>query len=218
MSEAAAPIWRAAPLGDTALLVEIDHADANRMALGLAEQLDAAPPAGLTATVPAIASLLLCFDPLQTNHIALEQHLHRLVASAEAIAPAHTRIVEIPVRYGGTFGPDLEEAAASLGLSAAELVTLHCAEPYRVMMIGFAPGFPYIGPLPDALSLPRRSTPRAAVPAGSVAIAAGLTGIYPARLPGGWHLIGHTELQLFDPYGSPPALLAPGDYVRFVTG
>ncbi len=101
--------------------------------------------------------------------------------------------------YGGEAGPDLVEAAERLGLTPQALVAEHCAHIYRVMMIGFAPGYPYIGPLPDKLVLPRRATPRSAVPAGSVAIAVGLTGIYPTRLPGGWHLIGRTPLALFDP-------------------
>jgi KipI family sensor histidine kinase inhibitor len=106
--------------------------------------------------------------------------------------------------------------AATLGLAPAEVVALLVAAPLRVMMIGFAPGYPYLGPLPAALQLPRRATPRQRVPAGSVAIAAGLAGIYPAALPGGWHLVGRTDARLFDPQADPPALLAPGDYVQFV--
>jgi inhibitor of KinA len=132
-------------------------------------------------------------------------------------APAiPARVIDVPVTYGGAAGPDLDKVATALGLAPAELVAIHTAEVYRVMMIGFTPGFPYIGPLPDRLQVPRLTTPRAAVPAGSVAIAAGLTGIYPARLPGGWHLIGRTDLLLFDPAATPPATLEPGDGVRFV--
>jgi inhibitor of KinA len=113
-------------------------------------------------------------------------------------------------------GPDLADAARLLGLSIEELIRQHTAQPWRVLMIGFAPGFPYIGPLPATLTLPRRATPRPAVPAGSVALAAGFTGIYPACLPGGWHLIGQTNVVLFDPHRTPPALLQPGDRVQFV--
>lgn len=210
-------VWQISPMGDGALLAEAagEHGGAaNRVALAAAAALAADPPPGLTATVPAVASLLVCFDPLTTDHAAVEARLRAALGQGPAGAPAG-RLVTIPVAYGGPDGPDLTEAAEALGLTPAELVALHCAAPYRVMMIGFAPGYPYIGPLPPALSIPRRATPRAAVPPGSVAIAAGLTGIYPARLPGGWHLIGRTGLRLFDPAADPPALLAPGDQVQF---
>lgn len=210
--------WRISYLGDGALLAEAEgdeHGAANRVALAAAAALDADPPPGLEATVPAIASLLVCFDPLAVSHTTVEARLRQALAQADGAAPPG-RVVSIPVRYGGEAGPDLEAAAQALGLTPEALVALHCAEPYGVMMIGFAPGYPYIGPLPQALHLPRRATPRAAVPPGSVAIAAGLSGIYPARLPGGWHLIGHTATRLFDPAAEPPALLAPGDRVQFI--
>jgi inhibitor of KinA len=125
-------------------------------------------------------------------------------------------VIEIAVRYGGADGPDLLDVALQLDLTPDQVVALHTGQPYRVVMLGFAPGFPYIGPLPAALMLPRRATPRTAVPAGSVAIAAGMTGVYPQRLPGGWHLIGRTYAVLFDPHRSPPSLLQAGDQVQFV--
>ncbi len=211
--------WTFAPLGDAALLLETAEdgtGNATCAALNLAATLEAAPPPGFVAAVPAIASLLVVFDPLQLAHAVLAAHLRGLLANPVTTATAPGRVVPIAVRYGGADGPDLTAAAAALGLSPTELVTLHTAEPYRVMMIGFAPGYPYIGPLPQQLHLPRRATPRAAVPAGSVAIAAGLTGIYPTKLPGGWHLIGRTDVRLFDPTVEPPSLLTPGDYVQFV--
>lgn len=210
--------WRFTPMGEAALLAEAEgdeHGAANRAALAAAAALEANPPPGITAVVPAIASLLVCFEPLAVGHAAIEARLRTLLAVAEGVA-GQGRLVEIAARYGGEHGPDLEEVALALGLTPGEVVALHTAAPLRVMMIGFAPGYPYIGPLPPGLHLPRRATPRAAVPAGSLAIAAGLTGIYPARLPGGWHLIGRTELRLFDPTAEPPALLAPGDMVQFV--
>lgn len=210
--------WCIHPLGEAALLAEADsddHGAANAAALVASAALEADGPPWLTATVPAIASLLVCFDPLAVAHSIIEARLRAALAVAGGQGLSG-RLVEIPVTYGGEHGSDLADAAQALGLTPDELVALHCAEPYRVMMIGFAPGYPYIGPLPPALHLPRRATPRAAVPSGSVAIAAGLTGIYPARLPGGWHLIGRTSLGLFDPGADPPARLAPGDRVRFV--
>ncbi|MBX0326984.1 5-oxoprolinase subunit PxpB [Oscillochloris sp. ZM17-4] len=212
--------WIFRPMGDSALLMEAedDGGAANRAALDLAAALEAGPPIWLRAVVPAIASLLVCFDPLAVSYAGVECHLRALVsAGVSAGDQGAGRVVRVPVRYGGDDGPDLEGAARTLDISPAELVALHCAGPYRVMMIGFAPGYPYIGPLPDSLRIPRRATPRSAVPAGSVAIAAGLSGIYPARLPGGWHLIGRTDVRLFDPQARPPAALAPGDMVQFVS-
>ena len=127
-------------------------------------------------------------------------------------------LVEIPVRYGGTHGPDLSELAERLQRSESEVIGLHTETEYTVQMVGFLPGFPYLGPLPEALHLPRRDTPRLRVPPGSVAIAGGQTGIYPQASPGGWHLIGHTDFRLFDPHERPPARLQPGQRVRFVVG
>ncbi|NNJ09513.1 5-oxoprolinase subunit PxpB [Chloroflexales bacterium ZM16-3] len=211
--------WIFRPMGDSALLMEAegDGGEANRAALEMATALESSPPLWLSAVVPAIASLLVCFDPLAVSHVGVEAHLRAMLASARPAEPDVGRLVRIPVRYGGADGPDLEDAAWALKISPADLVALHCAGPYRVMMIGFAPGYPYIGPLPEALRIPRRATPRSAVPPGSVAIAAGLSGIYPARLPGGWHLIGRTDMRLFDPHAHPPAALAPGDRVQFVS-
>lgn len=205
-------------MGEGALLLDADPAIplANRVVLTLGELLARAELPGVESAVPAISSLLVVFDPLLLAPAALRAHLEALLARVSPAPAAPERVIEIPVRYGGDDGPDLEEVAALLALRPAEVVALHCAEVFRVMMVGFAPGFPYIGPLPAALDLPRRSTPRTAVPAGSVALAAGLTGIYPARLPGGWHVIGRTERRLFDPTADPPALLAAGDGVRFV--
>ncbi|MEI7769096.1 MAG: 5-oxoprolinase subunit PxpB [Chloroflexales bacterium] len=210
--------WIFRPLGDSALLMESggDDVGANRAALDLAAALEAGQPPWLRAAVPAIASLLVCFDPLAVSHADVEAGLRRMLATGRSGGAGVGRVVTIPVRYGGAVGPDLEDAARALGLAPDDLVALHSAGPYPVMMIGFAPGFPYIGPLPEALRIPRRPTPRSAVPAGSVAIAAGLSGIYPARLPGGWHLIGRTDLRLFDPQADPPAALTPGDRVQFV--
>lgn len=129
---------------------------------------------------------------------------------------AEGRLVEIPVVYGGEYGPDLLEAKALCGLDADTFIRLHSGAEYRVYMIGFVPGFPYLGGLDDRLALPRRSTPRVSVPAGSVAIGGGQTGIYPLAVPGGWHIIGRTPLELFRPDEQPPSLLRAGDRVRFV--
>lgn len=199
------------------MLVEATPVDAatNRFVFGLARAVAALDLPGITAATPAINSLLVQFDPLLLPAETLEQALQRLLAGLQPAPAVPQRVVPIPVVFGGTAGPDLAEVAEQLGLAPAAVVAELMAHVYRVLMIGFSPGYPYIGPLPDRLSLPRRATPRDAVPAGSVAIAAGMAGIYPSRLPGGWHLIGRTPLPLFDPAADPPATLLAGDGVRF---
>lgn len=209
-------IWSFSPLGDTALLMEAQgEGNASQAVLALAQLLETNPPSWLRSVVPAIASLLTCFDPLRMSYDGVVAYLRTLQDQIEPEEAALGRLIHIPVRYGGADGPDLDAVARTLNLIPHEVMTLHCAQPYRVMMIGFAPGFPYLGPLPTALHLPRRATPRSAVPAGSVAIAAGMSGIYPNQMPGGWHLIGHTDIRLFDPQAIPPTLLTPGDMVQF---
>jgi KipI family sensor histidine kinase inhibitor len=209
-------------MGEAALLVEAHEPDialANGQAITLAKAIESASLAGSLAGIrlaqPAINSVLIRFDPLATTFDEVHE---RIAAIASRLARAVERassVITIPVSYDDADGPDLEEAARALGLTTDEVITEHTHRSYRVLMIGFAPGFPYIGPLPHALTLPRRSTPRVAVPAGSVAIAAGMTGIYPSRLPGGWHLIGHTDVTLFDPQREHPSLLQAGDWVKF---
>jgi KipI family sensor histidine kinase inhibitor len=210
--------WSYHPFGEAGLLVEALPAtpEANLAVQALARALDALALLGVASVVPAVHTLLIAFDPLALDAGALRRHVETLIAGLDhsATAPPHT--VEIAVRYGGEDGPDLDEVAVRLGLAPHEVVAAHCEVVHRVLMIGFAPGYPYLGGLPPQLHLPRRATPRKAVPAGSVAIAAGMTGIYPARLPGGWHLIGRTEQRLFDPQAERPCLLEPGDNVYFV--
>lgn len=211
--------WRFLPLGEAALLIECaidDVALANRNSLALAQRIEGERINAVRSIVPAINSVLVRFDPLQIDHIEIERHINDLLTSIQPALDLPNRVIEITVRYGGEHGPDLDEVARTLRLSAQEIIVEHTARAHRVMMIGFAPGFAYIGPLPQSLHIPRRATPRAAVPAGSVAIAAGMTGIYPSRLPGGWHLIGRTDVTLFNPGNNSPSLLQAGDGVRFV--
>ncbi|WP_129627047.1 5-oxoprolinase subunit PxpB [Candidatus Oscillochloris fontis] len=210
--------WNFSPLGDSALLMEAQGENdvANQAVLALSMALEANPPTWLRAVVPAIASLLVCFAPLNISHNGVIAHLHKLLKITPLQPAEQVRVLRIPVHYGGDDGPDLDAVSRLADMTPTDLITLHCAQPYRVMMIGFAPGFPYIGPLPAAFNIPRRATPRSAVPPGSVALAAGMTGIYPSRLPGGWHIIGRTEVSLFHPQASPPATLRPGDMVQFV--
>ncbi len=146
----------------------------------------------------------------------LAARVEELLAQPLAENTRPSRVVEIPTRYGGEDGPDLEFVARHNGLSPAEVIAIHTSRPWRVFMLGFTPGFPYIGPLPPSIAAPRLSTPRAHVPIGSVGIAGRQTGIYPRESPGGWQLIGRTDVVLFDPTREPPVLLMPGDQVRFV--
>jgi KipI family sensor histidine kinase inhibitor len=168
---------------------------------------------GLLNLHPAYASVLVSFDPLRTTHEAVEAAAAG-IEGGEPEAP-DARLVDIPVCYGGEFGPDLEEVARLSGLAKEQVIAAHSEAEYIVYFLGFAPGFPYLGGLPPALAVPRLAEPRRTVAAGSVAIGGGQTGIYPVATPGGWRLIGRTPLSLFDPAAEPPTLLQAGDRLRF---
>lgn len=170
---------------------------------------------GLIEAVPTFRSLTLLYDPLLTDRASLLAALRPLLDAPPPEQAPEGRRWRLPVCYEGEAGPDLEATARALDLPAAELVSLHAGAEYRVLMLGFLPGFPFLGELPEALRLPRRAEPRLKVPPGSVAIAAGLTAIYPWESPGGWHLLGRCPVPLFDPGWPAPALLAPGDRVVF---
>lgn len=209
-------------IADNALVLRIgDRIDShtNARVHGLCERIRAQRLAWLRDLVPAYASVGVFFDPLLIEADALETWLRAtldMLPTDMKMAAASTRTVDIPVVYGGEAGPDLKSAAAELGLTPTELAERHASGEYTVAMIGFAPGFPYLLGLDPALALPRLATPRTSVPAGSVGIGGTQTGIYPRESPGGWRLIGRTPLVLFDPSRDQPALLAPGDRVRFV--
>lgn len=224
---AAPPAIALEPMGEGALLLRFgERIDAvlNARVHAAAHALrDAALP-GLEDLVPAYASLLLRFDAATAVDASrmpeIERRMRAMLATiadgTDATAAATTaRIVEIPVCYGGDFGPDLDAVAAHAGLGADEVVARHAGGDYRVAMLGFAPGFPYLLGLDPALHAPRLATPRTRVPAGSVAIGGAQTGIYPRVLPGGWRIVGRTPLALFDLAREPACLLAPGDHVRF---
>ena len=215
------------PLGDAALLIElgggIDHATLARVTAAIAV-IEGAGIAGVSDVVAGYTSVAVHYDPVAvmrgaagsasaTMRAALEAALHDVRGQQSAAAP---RIVEIPVRYGGPDGPDLDDLAALHGFTVAEVVSMHAAATYTVHMIGFVPGFPYLGGLDPRLATPRRATPRTVVPSGSVGIGGAQTGVYPMDSPGGWHLIGRTPLRLFDVDRAEPALLHLGDCVRFV--
>jgi KipI family sensor histidine kinase inhibitor len=170
---------------------------------------------GILNLHPAYASLLIDFDPRLCAHDEIEALVReRMLSAAGAHAPAD-RLIEIPVRYGGESGPDLPDVASHTGLAPERVVELHAAAEYLVYFVGFSTCFPYLGGLPPELATPRLAAPRRHVPEGSVAIGGNQAGIYPLASPGGWRLIGRTDLRLFDPRGCPPPLLRMGDRVRF---
>jgi inhibitor of KinA len=214
-----------APLGDSAAVVTLGETlDASTAAAvqALVAALEAKPLPGLIECVPANASITVYYDPArvpgtkgQPPHERLHRWIEDRAASAGRNKPAAGRLVTVPVCYGGELGPDLETVGEEHGMSADEVVSVHSGAEYFVSAVGFTPGFPYLGGLPQRLHTPRRKTPRIRVPAGSVAIGGSQTGIYPFETPGGWNLIGCTPWRLFNPHARPPALLQMGDRVRF---
>ena len=206
------------PVGDTGLLVSFEQRIAQSIgaaAAALNTRVAAAAIPGVVETVPAFASLLIFYDPLVTEYDAVADAVQKLAqAPGSDTAAGEGRLVEIPVCYGGTFGPDLPFVAEHAGLTEKEVIELHTGREYRIYMLGFLPGFPYLGGLDERLFTPRLPTPRTAIPAGSVGIGGEQTGIYPIASPGGWQLIGLTPLKLFDPAaGALP--YAAGDRIRF---
>jgi inhibitor of KinA len=202
--------------GDRALVVEfgdrIDRALSAEV-LRLHASLRPSGLAGVVETVPTFRSLMVHYDPLVTTRADLEHAIASLL-DREPGSRSTATLWRVPVCYDGEFAPDLAEVARLTGLSPGEVVALHSGTRYHVYMLGFLPGFTYMGDLPARLALPRRADPRVRVPPGSIGIATTLTAIYPYESPGGWHLIGATPIRLFDPEGTPPALFAPGDAVQ----
>jgi inhibitor of KinA len=205
-------------LGDGALTLEfgdrIDQA-LNAKVMAARDALAAMKLEGISDVVPTYRSLTVHFDPLRLDRDSL---IERLLETAQAL-PGESALTTrwlIPVIFGDEFGPDLTEVARTTGRSEEAVIEAICSTELRVFLIGFLPGFPYLGELPEWLRLPRRATPRTAVPANSLAIAGAQAAVYPWQSPGGWHLLGRTPIKLFDLSDTArPALLAPGDTVRF---
>ena len=210
--------YRIVPAGDSALVVEfeerIDPA-VNAKTIACAEAIQAAAIAGVRDVVPTYRSVAVYFDPLRTDTDAL---LERIAHDAETAVPAARAAqapIRIPVCYGGDLGPDLPQVAAFANLPEDEVIRLHGSATYRVFMLGFVPGFAYLGLVDQRIAMPRHATPRVRVPLGSVGIAGVQTGIYPAETPGGWQLIGRTPVRPFDPSRAEPFLMKAGDAVEF---
>jgi len=216
--------WDIVPHGDRCLVIRfgsgIDVAVGRRCGAAAAA-LRKAAIRGVSDIVPTFNTVAVHYLP---GHFAANTSARNLEAEIENVlreadlqrGGAGGRLLELPVCYGGPFGPDLSDVAERVGLSEAEIIELHSGEPVYVFMLGFAPGAPFMGVHDERFALPRRTTPRTAVPAGSVGIANRQTFIYPNELPGGWNIIGRTPLPLFDPFGDPATLISPGDSVRFM--
>jgi len=214
------------PLGDRAIHIEIGSSideDSHRRVRAVCARLDERPVAGMIEYVPAFASVVVHYDPARVGVVAdVEPPYARMVAALRAtlagvrdgVLPP-SALVEIPVCYGGELGPDLEDVARRHALSPDDVVRLHAGGDYLVYMVGFMPGFAYLGGLPEQLVTPRRSEPRMRVPTGTVGIGGSQTGVYPMESPGGWNLIGRTPRRMFLPTREPPTLLRRGDRVRF---
>jgi inhibitor of KinA len=206
-----------APLGESALTITLGDRislETHLKVCALCERIRSARFPGLEEVVPGYATITLHYDPLTETFETLTREVERLlVDGAPSLESTATREHSIPVYYDG---PDLAYVADQTGLSVSEVIARHSKPLYRVYLMGFVPGFGYLGDLDPALALPRRGTPRRRVPAGSVAIGGAQTGVYPLDTPGGWHLVGRTDLKLFDPDRGTPILLAVGDRVRFI--
>lgn len=215
---------RVVPFGDRAFLAVLGDGvdpELNRRVHGLAARIRRAHLAdhGWSEPVPGYATVLAPFDPERLDPDRAQADLAAWLADALTSDPPPDPamlLVEIPVRYGGEDGPDMQAVAERLGLTPTQVAEAHASVTYRVYLLGFVPGFAYLGPLPAELAIPRRSEPRPRVPAGSVAIAGRQTAVYPFATPGGWHLIGRTTAPLWDLRQDPPAILKAGERVRFV--
>ncbi len=205
-------------MGDRAVLVELGDdisPQINQKVRGLYIGTKGHRIKGIKDLVPSYRSLMAVYDPLVISLNSLESKMNEIWNALDDARLPDPRTVEIPVVYGDKYGPDLEWIADYHKMTPQDVIRLHTQPTYQVYMIGFMPGYPYMGEVPDELVTPRRKTPRTHVPGGSVGIAQKQTGIYPVASPGGWQIIGRTPVRLFDPQGKPPSFLEMGDRVKF---
>lgn len=216
------------PLGECALIVEFGKEislDANRLSIALAKRLENMPFPGFIEAVPAYTSVGVFYDPIKIRQshpdavsafASVRDQVMNLISSVEVGSSEDRRTIEVPVIFGGADGPDLAPLAKERNIPETEFVEIFISTVYRVYMLGFLPGFAYMGEVDERIAAPRLSTPRSRVPKGSVGIAGRQTGIYPFGSPGGWQLIGRTDMELFDLGREEPSLFRAGDLVRFV--
>lgn len=206
--------------GEQGIVVEFGSAidpDINRRVHQLSRELTGKKSLGIIEAVPTYRSLLVYFDPMRISRETLTQEVHKLIQSQDSYQTqaAEARVISIPVCYGGEFGEDLPFVAKHNNLSEQEVIDIHTSVPYLVYMLGFTPGFPYLGGMSEKIATPRLEKPRTKIPAGSVGIAGSQTGFYPIESPGGWQLIGRTPVKAFDPGAANPFLFAAGDFLKF---
>ena len=212
------PQVQIAAAGDAALLVSLPQVidvHINAWCVAFAQEITDRYGAAVRDAVVGYASVTVYFDPLLVDPEWLERELQDLAAGMPSVTARSGAVVDVPVLYGGDMGPDIEDVARFGGCAVADVIAWHAAVTYRVYLVGFVPGFAYLATVDRRIAAPRRATPRLAVPAGSVAIAGGQTGIYPDVTPGGWNIIGRTPLAPFDPAREPACVFTPGDQVRF---
>lgn len=214
------------PLGDNAVLIEFGNEISQETHLKvqmLTSCLEKQPPDWMTEYIPAFTTVTLFYDPLSIYRLSngtlpygyVCSLIRPIIEGLETSDILNSRVIEIPVCYGGEFGPDLEFVAGHNGITPAEVIRIHSSGSYLVYMIGFAPGFPFIGGMSEKIAAPRRESPRLKIPERSVGIAGMQTGIYPIETPGGWQLIGRTPVELFRPHNDSPTLLKAGDRIVF---
>lgn len=213
------------PLGDAAITVQLGKSadiEVHNKVRGLVKYLEDHPLPGMIELVPGFRTVTVFYDPIELLSLGqaaqpyeqIRAALERIVFNSYMVSE-EPGVITIPVCYGGEFGPDLQEVAEFTGMTPEEVIALHAGRSYTVYMIGFAPGFPYLGGMSEKLAVPRRSSPRFVIAAGSVGIGGKQTGIYPLESPGGWQIIGRTPVRLFHPLREQPSLLQAGDIIRF---
>ena len=205
--------------GDTGLIVEFGEGidpDINKKVRTMAAAVKNRQPDGIIEIIPTYRSLLFIYDPVQIQPRHLMALIEELESTIDTVGEKNVPLIEIPVCYGGEFGPDMDNVKASSNLDTDEVIRLHSQPEYPIYMVGFTPGFPFLGGLDERLFTPRLTTPRLVVPAGSVGIANNQTGMYPIDSPGGWQIIGRTPLTLFAPKRQKPFLYKAGDKIKFI--
>jgi inhibitor of KinA len=207
------------PCGDSALIIKTgdDISVKTNMAVRkLLLRFENQNLDGIVDFIPSYNELMICYDPTIISYDILLFNLRIMEADLDKIELPESSVIHLPVLYGGEAGPDIHEVAAFSGLSEDEVIKIHCSESYYVYMLGFTPGFCYLGGMDERIATPRKKTPRLAIPAGAVGIADKQTGIYPIESPGGWQLIGKTPLKLFNPARKPEFLIRAGDFIKFI--
>ena len=205
--------------GDSSVLIEFGSEispEVNAKTTALVRLLKEQPTDGIVDMIPSFCALLVNYNPRVISYKAIRKRLSELAALDVQAAEQSARLFQIPVCYGGDYGPDINYVAEQAGINVQEVIDIHSSRDYLIYMLGFMPGFPYLGGLDERIHTPRLSTPRVSIPMGSVGIGGAQTGIYPLNSPGGWQLIGQTPIKTYDPKREVPILFNAGDYIRFV--